>query len=95
MFGQSPMDHDGDEDHGLRQAALNRFMQLCKAVAAAGMLTDEAQIRQRAHLIWSLAHGTVWTISSGMTEELLPDGDDVEVIATRVARACVAIAQGP
>ncbi len=94
MFAQSPATHSGDQAGHLRQVAMESFLNLAMAVAAVAGKVSEAEVRARAHMAWSLAHGAVMTLVTGLTQALLvEEAEHVEVVARRVGRACVLIAR--
>ncbi len=93
MFGVPPSSlRNSPEGPALYQAARARFDALVDALAGLDPNAARDELRRRAVVAWSLAHGAVQIAIDGLLHGL-DVGLDVEALAERVGRATLAMAR--
>ncbi|MEM1349037.1 MAG: TetR/AcrR family transcriptional regulator [Myxococcota bacterium] len=95
MFRASPGEQT-DESGALQKQAMRSFVGLCTAIAGVNPGLAEAELRARAILAWSMAHGAVQMVIHDLMNGLDPDmGSDPDLLARRMAQTTLLIARAP
>ncbi|MEM9459818.1 MAG: TetR/AcrR family transcriptional regulator [Myxococcota bacterium] len=93
MFGVAPASLQGSpEGPALYEAANARFDALVDALAGLDPSAAPEELRRRAVVAWSLAHGAVQIAIDGLLPSL-DAGLDVDALAERVGQATLAMAR--
>jgi len=93
MFRASPGEQT-DESGELQEQAMRSFMGLCMAMAGVNPSLDEGELRSRAALAWSMAHGAVQMYINDLLRNIAPGlGADIDVLARRMAETTLTIAK--